>query len=57
MLVAIFIDRAAFHIVHHQEGQPFGRAATIEQLDDVGMVQARQGLPFIAESAQAGPAV
>ena len=57
VLVAILIDRAAFHIVHHQEGQPFGRAAAIEQLDNVGMVQASQRLTLVAETVQEVTAV
>ena len=57
VLVTILIDGAAFHIVHHQEGQSFGRATAVKQLDDVGMVQPSQGLTFIAETVQEVTAV
>src|SRR5215469_4519491 len=52
MPVAVIIDRGTFDIIHHQEGQPFGRAAAIEQLDYIGMVQVCESLPFLAESTQ-----
>src|SRR5215469_18451937 len=52
MPVAVIIDRGTFDIIHHQEGRPFGRAAAIEQLDYIGMVQVCESLPFVAEPTQ-----
>ncbi len=52
MIVAILIDGAAFDVIHHQVRQSFGRAAAIQQLDDVGMIEASQRLPLCSEPAQ-----
>src|SRR5215469_7671257 len=52
MMVAVVINWCTFHIIHHKKRRAFRRAAAVEQLDNIGMVQVREGLPLFAESAE-----
>src|SRR5579864_858730 len=51
-LVTVIIYRAAFHVVHYEEGEPFGGAAAIEELDNGGVVQAGESLTLVAETVE-----
>src|SRR5580693_1438945 len=50
--VAVIINRAAFHVVHYEEGQSFGGTSAIEELDNIGMIEAGKSLALVAETVQ-----
>src|SRR2546425_4450426 len=50
--IAVFVDRMAFDVVHDQIGETVVGTAAIEQLHNIGVIEHRQGLAFIKETAQ-----
>ena len=44
------VDRYAVHVFHHQEGPAIRRGSAIQEPRDVGMFQAGQDLPLLAQA-------
>jgi hypothetical protein len=52
VVVAILVNWHALHVIHYQIGQTFLSTATIEQLDDIRVIELGQSLAFVAKAAQ-----
>src|SRR5580700_3381223 len=50
LFVTVAVDRNSLHEIHHQVRESFTRGATVEQGDDIWMIQFRQGLTLGEEA-------